>query len=73
MKKWDYIEQQYIFDHGLQIDYDNNEMLLIKKNQFEKLSYTGKSIKDNSTKTIMIPSVFGACLIFENKHFKIVE
>lgn len=72
MKNWDYIEQQYIFDHGFQIDYNNNEMLLIKKQQFEKL-YHGKSIKDNKTRTLVIPSVFGCCLIFENKHFKIIE
>lgn len=71
MKNWDHIEQEFIFNHGWK--FNDKEQIVITKKQFEKYCYTGKSIKDNKTKTIMLPSKFGCCLIFENKHFIIME
>ena len=47
------------------------EMLVLTKKQFEQNQYTGRSIHDNSVRTLMLPSVYGCCLIFEGKHFRI--
>lgn len=69
MKKWDAIEQEYIFDHGWKLDKD--EMLILTKDQYRKHQYSGKSVRDRR-KTLMLPSVHGSCLIFEGKHFRIV-
>ena len=71
MKHWDAREQEYIFDHGWRIDYDNDEMLVLTQKQFDENQYTGRSIRDGSVRTLMIPSVHGCCLIFEGKHFRI--
>ena len=70
MKHWDAIEQEYIFDHGWKIDYDDNEMLVLTKEQFRRYQYTGRSIHDANVRTLMLPSVHGCCLIFEGKHFR---
>lgn len=69
MKKWDAIEQEYIFDHGWKLDKD--EMLILTKDQYRKHQYSGKSVRDGR-KTMMLPSIHGCCLIFEGKHFRIV-
>ncbi len=71
MKHWDAREQEYIFDHGWRIDYDNNETLVLTQNQFDENQYTGRSIHDPSVRTLMLPSVHGCCLIFEGKHFRV--
>ena len=71
MKMWDHIEQEFIFDHGWKIN--EQEKIILTRKQFNNYQYTGKSIKDNNVKTIMIPSKFGCCLIFENKHFVVME
>lgn len=71
MKKWDAIEQEYIFEHGWKIDHDNSEMLVLTNKQFKQNQYTGRSIHDNSVRTLMLPSIHGCCLIFEGKHFRI--
>lgn len=68
---WDSLEKEYIFDHGWVIGDDGR--LQITKTQFKKASYTGTSINNPNIKTIMLPSVHGSCLIFEHKHFEIVE
>lgn len=72
MKHWDAREQEYIFDHGWRIDYGNNEMLVLTQRQFDENQYTGRSIHNPSVRTLMLPSVYGCCLIFEGKHFRIV-
>lgn len=69
MKKWDSREQEYAFDMGWR--FDDAEMLVLTKEQFERNQYTGRSINDDSVKTLMLPSVHGCCLIFEGKHFRI--
>ena len=69
MKKWDYMEQHCIFDHGWQIDKD--EMLVLTKDQFNAYSYSGHSYRDPTVRTLMIPSMNGCCLIFEGKHFRV--
>lgn len=71
MKHWDAREQEYIFDHGWRIDYDNGEMLVLTQKQFDENQYTGRSIHDESVRTLMLPSIHGCCLIFEGKHFRI--
>ena len=69
MKKWDSRELEYIFDHGWRLDKD--EALILTRKQFDKYQYTGRSVRDTNTKALMLPSVNGACLIFEGKHFRI--
>lgn len=68
---WDAYEKEYIFDHGWRIN-DSGKIELTKE-QFEKNQYSGKSISDKNVKTLMLPSMHGCCLIFENKHFIIVN
>lgn len=67
---WDKREEEYIFDHGFIIG--EGGILKITKKQWDKLQYTGTSIKNPNIKTLMIPSTNGSCLIFEHKHFEIV-
>lgn len=64
---WDAYEKEFIFDHGWVIREDG--ILELTKEQFEKYQYTGTSLKKPGVKTIMLPSVHGSCLIFENLHF----
>ena len=70
MKKWDNTEQHYIFDHGWRLDAE--ETLILSREQFAKYQYTGRSITDSKTRTIMLPSDHGCSLIFEGKHFRVV-
>ena len=67
---WDLREKEYIFDHGWTIGKDDK--IRLTKSQFNKNQYTGRSLKDPSVKTLMLPSINGCCLIFEHKHFEIV-
>ena len=67
--KWDSREQEFIFDHGWK--FDSNEKLVLTKRQFDDYQYSGRSIRNENVKTLMIPSVHGCCLIFEGLHFKI--
>ena len=69
MKKWDRYEQEYVFDHGGYFDKD--EIAHFTQDTFEHMQNTGKSIRDENIRTMMIPSFYGTCLIFENKHFVI--
>lgn len=71
MINWDSLEREYIFDHGIVIGDDG--ILQITKKQWDKLAYTGTSIRDPKVKTLMLPSVHGSCLIFEHMHFEIKE
>lgn len=69
MKKWDSIEQNYIFDHGWRLDDD--ETLILTRDQFSRYQYTGRSVTDSKTRTIMLPSMHGCSLIFEGLHFRV--
>lgn len=69
MKKWDSRQQEYACNMGWR--FDENEMLVLTNKQFSDYQYSGRSIYDNSVKTLMLPSVHGSCLIFEGKHFRI--
>lgn len=69
MKKWDRYEQEHIFDLGGY--FDENEVAHFSKERWETMQYTGTSINDENVRTLMIPSIHGCCLIFENKHFVI--
>jgi hypothetical protein len=71
MISWDAYEKEYIFDHGFLIG--EGGILQITKKQWDKLSYIGTSIRNPDIKTLMLPSIHGSCLIFEHKHFEIVE
>lgn len=70
MRIFDATEREFIFDHGWRVADDGK--LIISKEQFRKYQYTGKSVRDGKTKTMMIPSNNGCCLIFEGKHFCII-
>jgi hypothetical protein len=69
MKNWDKTEQEYAFDQGWR--FDENETLVLTNAQFSKYAYSGRSITDNTKKTLMLPSAHGCSLIFEGKHFRI--
>lgn len=69
MKKWEKCQQEYAFDHGWK--FDENEMLILTQKQFKDYQYSGKLIKDPKTKTLMIPSAHGCCLILEGMHFRV--
>ena len=67
MKEWDKYELECILDHGWKIE---NGMLVLTAKQFAEYFYHGYSdIKQ--ARTLMIPSVHGACLIFEGQHFTV--
>ena len=68
---YDAIMREYLLDHGCHFAKDG--IAEIPKKAWANLSYTGKSIRDPSINTLMIPSVNGCCLLFENKHFRIVK
>lgn len=70
MLNFDEREREFIFDHGWKISDDG--ILILTKEQFRKYQYTGKSIRDSKIRTLMLPSVNGCCLIFEDKHFRII-
>lgn len=69
MKKWDAYEQEYVFNHGGRFDAD--EIAHFSNAWWEIMQNKGVSINDENVRTLMIPSVHGCCLIFENKHFVI--
>lgn len=68
---WTGREQEWILDHGIQINEDG--MLVIPKSKWRKFQYTGRSLRNPAVRTLCIPSDFGLCLLFENQHFCIVE
>ena len=68
---WDNMEREYIFDNGWKIRDDTR--LELTKEQFEKYQYSGRSIRDNNVRTLVLPSVHGSCLIFEGKHFVVTQ
>lgn len=67
----DWTMKHYIFDHGGRIAKDG--MIVFDKRQFNAMQYTGRSIHDYSIHTMMLPTNFGNCLIFEHKHFEIED
>lgn len=67
---YDSYSLNWIFDHGIKYDNKTGHLYVTKK-QFSNLAYTGKSIH-GPEKTIMLPSIHGCMLIFENKHFTII-
>ena len=66
---FDRISKEYIFDHGWRID--SAGFLVLSQKQFNSYQYSGKSIRDENIKTLMLPSIHGCCLVFEGKHFRI--
>lgn len=67
---WDEIQKDFFNRYNWRVD--ENDILILTKDQFIKYQYTGKSIHDPKIKTLMIPGIHGATLIFEHKHFKII-
>ena len=63
--------REFIFDHGGRIAADG--MIVITKDRFDQLQYTGRSIKDPNVRTWMLPDNFGLNLILEGKHFIVEE
>ena len=62
---WDERELECVYDHGWQI---KDGMLVLTQKQFSEYFYHGYSdIKQ--ARTLMIPSLYGVCLIFEGQHF----
>lgn len=68
---FDALEREYIFDNGWRI---NDEGLLeLTAKQANKAPYFRRSILDPAKHTLMIPSMYGCTLLYEGKHFIIVN
>ena len=63
--------REYFFDHGARIGEDGK--FCLSRDRFEKMAYAGTSVRDPSVRTLMVPSEFGVCLLFEGKHFVIED
>lgn len=63
--------REFIFDHGGRIAADG--MIVITKDRFDQLQYTGHSIKDPNVRTWMLSDNFGLTLILEGKHFVVED
>ena len=59
--------REYFFDHGARIGEDSR--FILPRDRFEKMAYAGTSVRDPSVRTLMVPSEYGVCLLFEGKHF----
>lgn len=70
MKKWTGREQEWILDHGIQINEDGK--LVIPLSKWRRLQYTDRSVHNPEIRTMCIPSDHGMELLFENQHFYIV-
>lgn len=63
-------EQEWIFDHGFQVD--ERDMILIPKSKWWQLAGTGKRLSNPVLRTLTVPSDKGLCLLTEGMHFEIV-
>ena len=63
--------REFIFDHGGRIAADG--MIVISKDRFDQLQYTGHSYKDPTVRTWMLRDNQGVTLIFEGKHFVVED
>lgn len=68
---FDSIAMEYIAHKGWRINADG--LLVLTRAQFIGAPYTGRSYKDPTKHTIMIPSLHGSVLFFEGYHFIIVN
>ena len=68
---WDHIQLAYFERIGAKISPDS-EIVQVPRKVWNTLQYTDRSIHYKSTRTWMINSVNGCCLIFEHKHFEII-
>lgn len=71
MMSFDALAQKYIQDRGWKINEDG--LLQITAKQVRKEQYIGRSIHDPSQRTLMIPTLHGCTLLFEGKHFIVVN
>ena len=67
--QFDNYERQYIADRGLRLDDDG--LIVLTKRQAARM--TGRSIYRPQVRTMIIPSIHGLCLLFEGKHFRVLE
>lgn len=67
--QFDNYERQYIADRGLRLDDDG--LIVLTKRQAARM--TGRSIYRPQVRTMTIPSIHGLCLLFEEKHFRVLE
>lgn len=68
---FDAVEREYIFDNGWRINADG--LLELTAKQASKAPFFGRSIRNQAQHTLMIPSLYGCTLLFEGKHFIIVN
>lgn len=69
--RFDSTEREYILDRGWHINDDG--LLELTRAQFSKAPYAGCSYEDMKKHTLMIPSLHGVTLLYEDKHFIIVK
>ena len=67
--QFDNYERQYIADRGLRLDDDG--LIVLTKRQAARM--IGRSIYRPQVRTMTIPSIHGLCLLFEGKHFRVLE
>lgn len=68
---YDAVEREYIYDKGWHINADG--MLELTAKQASQELYISRSINDPSKRTLMIPSLYGCTILFEGRHFIIVN
>ena len=73
MGKWDHKGRdfEYMLDHGFSLAKDG--IFEISKAGFDRLSYSGRSVRNPDIRTLMIPDDYGLELIFEGLHFRVIE
>lgn len=67
---WTGRTQEWILDHGFQVD--DRDMILIPRNKWNGLQWTDRSIRNPGKHTLCIPSDFGMCCLTEGMHFEII-
>lgn len=72
MGKWDHKGRdfEWMLDHGFRLAADG--VFEISKAEFARLNYS-RSVNNPEIKTLMIPDDNGLELIFEGKHFRVME
>ena len=69
--RWTGRTLEFILDHGLQVD--EAGIIQIPAGKWSDLQYTAASIENSNIRTLLVPSDFGSSLLFENKHFVVVQ
>ena len=66
---WSERARAYISARGWVLD--ENGVIVLTGKQYQSYQHTGRSIRDSSVRTLLIPTEQGSTLILERKHFRI--